>query len=82
MADVNWAIISKIKNMTNCARTIITLDAFVYSYKFYSGEITTDQFADLMTEEVVIAVASQTAGTVAQLLIPLPGVYLRLGKML
>ena len=28
-----------------------------------------------MTEEVVIAVASQTAGTVAQLLIPLPGVY-------
>lgn len=55
--------------------TVITLDAFVYSYKFYSGEITADQFADLMTEEVVIAVASQTAGTVAQLLIPLPGVY-------
>lgn len=55
--------------------TVITLDAFVYSYKFYSGQITADEFADLLTEEIIVAVASQTAGTVAQLLIPLPGVY-------
>ncbi len=55
--------------------TVIMLDTFVYSYKFYSGQMTADEFADLMTEEIVVAVASQTAGTVAQLLIPLPGVY-------
>ena len=55
--------------------TVIMLDAFVYSYKFYSGQMTADEFADLMTEEIVIALASQAAGSVAQLLIPLPGVY-------
>ena len=55
--------------------TVITLDTFIYSYKFYSGEINADEFADLMTEEIAVAVASQAAGTVAQLLIPLPGVY-------
>lgn len=55
--------------------TVIMLDAFVYGYKFYSGKITADEYADMLTEEIIIAVASQSAGTVAQLLIPLPGVY-------
>lgn len=56
--------------------TVLTIDAIRYGYQLSKGELTEVEYADLMTQEIIIAIASQTSGVLLQALFPfLPFAY-------
>lgn len=57
--------------------TVITIDAIRYGYSLSKGEITTEDYSNLMAEEIIVAVVSQSTGTLLQMLLPiLPFAYM------
>ncbi len=50
--------------------TVITIDAIKYGYKLSNGEINTDQYGDLMAEEIFVALVSNASGAVLGALLP------------
>ena len=51
--------------------TVITIDAIRYGYSLSKGEITTEDYSNLMAEEIIVAVVSQSTGTLLQMLLPI-----------
>ncbi|WP_051525802.1 hypothetical protein [Butyrivibrio proteoclasticus] len=50
--------------------TVLTIDAIRFGYQLSTGQITEADYADLMTQDIIIAIASQTSGTLVQALFP------------
>jgi hypothetical protein len=50
--------------------TVLTIDAIRYGYQLSSGKITKTEYADLMTQDIIIALASQTTGALMLALFP------------
>ncbi len=62
--------------------TVLTIDAINYGYKLSTGEITTEQYGDILAEEIFVAVISQASGVALAALLPfIPGTYM-VGSML
>ena len=56
--------------------TVLTIDAIRFGYQLSSGQITDTEYADLMAQNIIIAIASQTTGALLQALFPfLPFAY-------
>lgn len=61
--------------------TVLTLDSIKQGYRLSKGEITAEQYGDIMAEEIFVAVVSQASGTALSVLLPcIPGTYL-IGSM-
>lgn len=57
--------------------TVLTIDSMRYGYQLSKGDITPEQYGDIMAEEIFIAVISGVSGTVLQALLPcVPFAYL------
>ncbi|MBP9997002.1 MAG: hypothetical protein KBT19_06960 [Lachnospiraceae bacterium] len=57
--------------------TVITIDSMKYGYKLSKGEMTVEQYGDVMAEEVFVALVSQTSGVALQSILPcVPFAYL------
>ena len=57
--------------------TVLTIDAIKYGYKLSNGEITVDQYGDLLAEEIFVALVSNASGAALQALLPcVPFAYL------
>ena len=57
--------------------TVLTIDSIKYGYKLANGEITADQYGDLLAEEIFVAVVAGVSGAVLQSLLPcVPIAYL------
>ncbi len=50
--------------------TVLTIDAIRYGYQLSSEKITKTEYADLMTQDIIIALASQTTGALMLALFP------------
>jgi len=50
--------------------TVLTIDAIRYGYQLSSGQITKADYANLMTQNIIIAISSQTSGALLQVLFP------------
>ncbi len=50
---------------------VLMVDAARYAYQFSNGEITANDYADLMAEEVFVAIAAETSGAALQALLPM-----------
>ena len=56
--------------------TVLTIDAIRYGYQLSKGDLTEAEYADLMAQEIIIAIVSQTSGALLQALFPfLPFAY-------
>ena len=51
--------------------TVITIDAIRYGYSLSKGEITAEDYSNLMAEEILVAVVSQTTGVLLTTLLPM-----------
>ncbi len=49
---------------------MLTIDAIRFGYQLSSGQITEAEYADLMAQDIIIAIASQTSGALLQALFP------------
>lgn len=57
--------------------TVLTVDSIRYGYKLSKGEITADQYGDIMAEEIFVAVVANATGATLQALLPfVPFAYL------
>ena len=57
--------------------TVLTVDAIKYGYKLNRGEITTEQYGDIMAQEIFVAVIAGCSGAVLQSVLPfVPFAYL------
>lgn len=57
--------------------TVLTIDAIRYGYQLSKGDLTETEYADIMSQEIIIAIASQTSGALLQALFPfLPFAYI------
>lgn len=57
--------------------TVLTIDAIRFGYQLSQGQITEEEYADLMTQDIFIAIASQASGTLLQMLFPfIPFAYM------
>lgn len=52
------------------ALTVIAIDSMKYGYKLSKGEITSEDFADIMTEEIFVSLISVSTGMTVALLLP------------
>ena len=50
--------------------TVLTIDAIRFGFQLSSGQITEAEYADLMAQDIIIAIASQASGTLLQALFP------------
>lgn len=50
--------------------TVLTIDAIRFGYQLSSGQITETEYADLMAQDIIIAIASQSSGVLVQALFP------------
>ncbi|WP_029319504.1 hypothetical protein [Butyrivibrio sp. AE3004] len=50
--------------------TVLTIDAIRFGYQLSQGQITEAEYADLMAQDIIIAIASQTSGVLLQALFP------------
>ncbi len=50
--------------------TVLTIDAIRFGYQLSTGKITEAKYADLMAQDIIIAIASQTSGALVQALFP------------
>ena len=50
--------------------TVLTIDAIRFGYQLSSGQITKEEYADLMTQDIIIALASQATGALVVALFP------------
>lgn len=57
--------------------TVLTVDSIRYGYKLSKGEISADQYGDIMAEEIFVAVVANATGATLQVLLPfVPFAYL------
>ncbi len=57
--------------------TVLVIDAMRFGYQLSKGQITEEEYAELMTEDIFIAMASQTSGALLQALFPfIPFAYI------
>jgi len=57
--------------------TVLTVDSIRYGYKLSKGEISVDQYGDIMAEEIFVAVVAGATGATLQALLPfVPFAYL------
>ncbi len=57
--------------------TVLVIDAMRFGYQLSKGQITKEEYAELMTEDIFIAMASQTSGALLQALFPfIPFAYI------
>lgn len=61
--------------------TVIMIDAAKYGYKLAHGEITEDDYGDLMAQEVFVAALSTSSGLILQFLLPAFPVAYMAGSM-
>ncbi len=62
--------------------TVLTIDAISYGYKLAKGEITPEQYGDIVAEEIFVAAVSQASGVALSMLLPcVPATYL-IGSMI
>ena len=58
------------------ALTVLTVDAAMYSYQLNSGQISSEEYADMLAEEIFVTVVSLGTGALVQILLPMiPGAY-------
>lgn len=58
------------------ALTVLTVDAAVYSYQLNAGQITSEEYADMLAEEIFVTAVSLGTGALVQILLPMiPGAY-------
>ncbi|MBR1641728.1 MAG: hypothetical protein IJ683_05320 [Butyrivibrio sp.] len=50
--------------------TVLTIDAVRFGYQLSQGKITETEYADLMAQDIIIAIASQASGALVQALFP------------
>ena len=50
--------------------TVLIVDSIRYGYQLSEGQITEEEYGDLMAQEIIIALASQTTGALVQALFP------------
>lgn len=50
--------------------TVVIIDSIRYGYKLSKGEITAEQYGDLIAEEIFVAIVSHAAGTTLAILMP------------
>ena len=50
--------------------TVLVIDAIRYGYQLSTGEITETEYADLMAQDIIIAIASQASGELVLALFP------------
>jgi hypothetical protein len=56
--------------------SVLTIDAIRFGYQLSTGQITEAEYADIMAEDIIIAIASQASGALLQALFPfLPFAY-------
>jgi len=50
--------------------TVLIIDAIRFGYQLSTGQITEAEYADLMSQDIIIAIASQSSGALVQVLFP------------
>ena len=57
--------------------TVLIVDSIRYGYQLSNGEITEEEYADMMAQEIIITIASQASGILLQTLFPfIPFAYM------
>ena len=66
--DVNPSVVG--------ALTVVTVDAAVYAYQLNKGQISSEEYGDILAEEIFVSAVSLGSGALVQALLPMiPGAY-------